>query len=263
MPGSILGIWAAALVMGVLGVFLLVRAVGRGGWVSARKSSACGWCGYPSEGLELGICPECGRTHAHAAEEAARHRRIGMAAAGVGLIGLGALGYPAADAARFGLAHVMPTVVLLETLRWAPSAHSALSIELQERADSARMTAWERQELARVCSRLLAGGEDSPVRRTAAWLLTRVMDQAPEQTAVSMLADRDPVVRTRGVEALWRRHDGLSAASDRLLELALRDTNALVRKRAALVLCSLDNPADVSAALARFLDGPRRAAAGG
>jgi len=237
MPASIISIWTLSLMLGAAGLGLLVRACWAGAW-GAASLARCAECGYPTEGLETDVCPECGRRAADAARSRLNRRRVRAGAAGLALLALAALGFPMSDALRFGIAHALPTITLVEGLRWAPAYHGVVGVELEERAGLDRMARWERRELGRVCLSVLAGASDPAARRTAARLIAHVSPDTQPGAEDALLGDHDPVIRATGVEVYWNRCPG-DALRDRIRAMAADDPSPIVRRRAAVVLLSL------------------------
>jgi hypothetical protein len=192
----------------------------------------CARCGYPLEGLEDGYCPECGGEFEATTARMARRWRMRVLGAGAASIGLSLLCWPLADASRFGVAHALPNIAIVEWLRVSPRVHGSLVGELQTRVDSGALRAWERRELSRVCAGILGREAEASLRRDAAWLLAHLGADAPRKSLGAMLRDRDAAVRAYGVEATRRSGVMDGAARDALPELVLSDRSALVRRRA-------------------------------
>jgi HEAT repeat protein len=162
----------------------------------------------------------------------AGRRRVRLGLAGIAMMILGLVCWPLADASRFGVAHALPTIVLVEWLRVSPGSHGAVACELQSRVDSQRLWACERRELAGVCAEIMRRETDGAVRRDVAWLLSRLGADTPPEAIGRMLGDRDAAVRALGIEATRRSNLVDEAARGALPGMVLRDRSALVRRRA-------------------------------
>lgn len=299
MPPSVWMIWVLAGVLGASGVVLLLGAL----WASAARLGAaapvvgtgggcCLECGYSTDGLEDAVCPECGGGFAACARRKERGRRAMLAAAGITMVVVAGLGFPASQAAQYGMAHAAPNVALIQMLRWSPASIDAIGSELRMRAETRMLRAWERRDLARACEGAMGRGESAAVRREAAGVLASVGEEASEATVLGMLRDMDARVRAEGVRAACagreaargkgafvRRHLMTMAQSDRsplvrklavdsmrvvgageegrsVLAAALSDPNDGVRRRALLGLASgvWDNRAATAAAIAAATD---------
>lgn len=231
MNWTTIGIIALGAGLGLSGLWLVAWGV-LGPGSALRRRAACGWCGYALLGLEDARCPECGRSMRESELDVARRGTVRRMVSGCVLMLLGAGCWPVADAAQFGVAHALPSVVLIEWLRCSPGAHAMVTSELQMRADSDRLRAWERRELARVCAGMVRREADGAMRRDAAWLLSRLGPETPADALVVMLKDRDDAVRTSGIEAVRRSAPEALRAWGTLGTLATGDRSAMVRKRA-------------------------------
>jgi hypothetical protein len=239
MTWTIVGIVALGVAAGIAAIGLLLacmfvpvrrlaRSV-RAGEIGGR----CPCCAYSTEGLEEDRCPECGRWYGEATARLARRRRIALGVVGL-VLGVVAVGsYPAADAARFGAVHPLPSVVLVQLLRVAPSWHTEVARELQGRADAGQLGEWTCAMMASACSHVIAGEPDRATRRDAAWLLTRVVGHTDAKVIGLMVQDKDSGVRAFGVEALrLSGGSGVGSTSARLHAMAIGDSSEMVRKRA-------------------------------
>ncbi len=239
MSPSVLAIWAVSVLLALLGaagvagaVLLSAERLRAAAPEAGASGGLCPCCGYPTAGLEEDRCPECGRAFALAADVRERRRRRGLAGAGVAAMLLGGLGFPVSDAAQNGLAHALPTYLLIESLTWAPKWGDSPGVELRTRAESGTMRAWERRELAQVCNKILEGSFEPTPRRRASMLLTRVPEETGEARGAAMLRDADPAVRADGAMLFSRRAAAQVAVRTKLARLACDDRSPVVRKRA-------------------------------
>src|SRR5438034_768399 len=97
--------------------------------------------------VRAGGVPE-GRNCRSAATVRSARRRLTLGGCGCVLMALGAMGFPAADAAHFGWTHATPNIVLVEVLRWFPDRAVQPGIELRGRIGRGALRPWERRELA-------------------------------------------------------------------------------------------------------------------
>lgn len=272
MPSSVWMIWVLAGVLGASGIALVLAAM----WASGRRLGAgapvagtcggrCHGCGYSTDGLEGEICPECGGGFVACARRVERGRRVMLVGAGVVLLVGAGMGYPAGQAAQYGLAHAAPNVVLIQVLRCWPSSIGAMGGELRVRADTGMLRDWERRELARACEGAMGRGECATVRRQAAAVLASVGNDASEAMVLGMLRDRDAGVRAEGVRAACagceRAQGKNSFVRRRLMTLAQADRSPMVRKLAVdsmrLVGAGEEGRSVLTAALADPNDGVR------
>jgi HEAT repeat protein len=239
MTPTLLVIWTIAGAAGAAGVGVLVAgalasAAGLGVRVPrvGEVGGRCPSCGYCTDGLEEPICPECGGGFGAEGARQERRRRWGACVLGAGLMMAGLLGFPASEAAALGVAHALPTPALIGAVAWWPASGRAAVEELQMRADSGLMRAWERRASAWACASAMAGSGEPAARRGAAWLMIRVAREAEVGMLDAMLQDADAVVRADGAEAMGRRDPADDAPGARLAALASSDRCATVRRRA-------------------------------
>lgn len=236
--------------------------------VVGKRGERCRACRYSTDGLEEAVCPECGGGFASCARRLERGRRAMLTAAGISLVVMAGLGFPASQAAQYGLAHAAPNVVLIQILKWSPSSIDAIGAELRMRAETGMLRGWERRDLARACEGAMGRGELSVVRREAAGVLASVGQEATEATVLGMLRDTDARVRAEGVRAACTgREQALGKKSfvrRRLMTLAQTDRSPMVRKLAVdsmrLVGAGEEGRSVLAAALSDPNDGVRRRA---